>query len=144
MTHRTRRRIGTVVLAPAAALTAWALIRLIGIDLVVSTGDRTVGPVDVAAAALVGALAGWLVVRLLERHSRRPRLWWSFVGSTALAVSVVGPAWLADGASSVALIALHVVTAVVLISGFAVTLPVYHRAGETRPARPLPGHDPAG
>ncbi len=124
MTHRTRRRIGTVVLAPVAALTAWAFIRLLGIDLVVSAGDGTVGAADVFVAALVGALAGWLVVRLLERHSRRPRPWWSFVGSTALALSIIGPAWLADGASAVALIALHIVTAVVVISGFAGTLPV--------------------
>ncbi len=143
MTHRTRRRIGTVVLAPAAALTAWAFIRLIGIDLVVSAGDGTVGPADVVVAALVGALAGWFVVRLLERHSRHPRLWWSFVGSTALAVSIIGPAWLADGASSVALIALHVVTAVVVISGFAGTVQVSHSVGETQPARPVPGNYPA-
>jgi hypothetical protein len=72
MTHRTRRRIATVVLAPVAALSLWALIRLIGVELVVSTGDGVVGPADVAVAALVGAAGGWLVVRLLERHSRSP------------------------------------------------------------------------
>jgi Family of unknown function (DUF6069) len=66
------------------------------------------------------------VVRLLERLSRRPRRLWSFVGSTALAVSIIGPAWLADGASSVALIALHFVVAIVVISGFAGTLPARH------------------
>ena len=134
MTNRTRRRIGTVVLAPVAALTAWGCIRLIGIDLVVSTGSGTVGPVDVFVAALIGALAAWVVVRLLEHHVRQPRAWWSFVGSTALAVSIIGPAWLADGASSVALIALHVVTAVVVIVGFAATLPALQlRRGD--PAR---------
>ncbi len=133
MTYRTRRRIGTVVFAPLAALTAWAFVRLIGVDLVVSTGSGTVGPAEVFSAALVGALAGWLVVRLLERHSSRPRPRWSFVGSTALAVSVIGPTWLADGASSVALIALHVVTAVVVVYGFAGTLPV-HRGEPARAA----------
>jgi hypothetical protein len=84
----------------------------------------------------VGALAGWLVVRVLENHGRYPRAGWAFVGSTALSVSIVGPVWLADGASSVALIALHVVTAVVVIVGFAGTLPVYRSAGETLPAQP--------
>jgi ABC-type Co2+ transport system permease subunit len=143
MTHRTRRRVGTVVLAPAAALITWALIRLSGIDLVVSSGDGTVSAADVLSAALVGALGGWVVVRLLERYSGRPRASWSFVGSTALAVSVIGPAWLADGASSVALIALHVVTAVVVISGFVSTLPVHRSAGGTPRARPLAGNDPA-
>jgi hypothetical protein len=131
LTHRTRR-IGTVLLAPVAAITAWASIRLIGIDLVVSTGNGSVGPVDVFVAALVGALAGWFVVRLLERRSRHPRPWWSFVGSTALAVSIIGPAWLADGASSVALITLHIVTAAVVISGFAGTLPVNRNGATTR------------
>ena len=130
MSHPTRRRIATVLLAPTAALVTWGLIRLSGIDLVVTAGDGTVGPADVFAAALVGAAAGWLVVLLLERHSRHPRPWWAFVGSTALAVSMIGPSYLADGASAVALITLHIVTAVVVIVGFAATLPV-HRGGDT-------------
>jgi hypothetical protein len=58
-------------------------------------------------------------------------------------VSVIGPAWFADGASSVALAALHVVTAVVVISGFAGTLPLYRLAADTRPARSFPGNGPA-
>jgi hypothetical protein len=120
----TRRRLGTVVLAPAAALAAWAAVRLIGVDLVVSSGDGTVGPGDVLTAALFGALAAWLVVRLLERRSRRPRLWWSLIGSTALSMSIIGPTWFADGASGVSLIGLHFVTAIVVITGFAGTLPI--------------------
>jgi hypothetical protein len=120
----TRRRIATVILAPAAALVAWAVVRLIGVDLVVSSGDGTVDPIDVLVAALLGALAAWLVVRVLERRSSRPRLWWSVIGSTALSVSIIGPSWLADGASGVSLIGLHVVTAIVVISGFAGTLPI--------------------
>ena len=125
MSHRHRRRIATVVLAPMVALGTWALFRLAGIDLVVSAGTDTVGPVDVLAAALAGAIAGWIVVGVLERYSRRPRARWPFVGSTALAVSIIGPTWLADGASAVALIALHFVTAVVVIIGFAPTLLVH-------------------
>jgi ABC-type Co2+ transport system permease subunit len=130
MTDRTRRRLATVVLAPTAAITAWAVVRLIGIDLALEDGN-TVGPVDVVAAALVGALAGWLVVRLVERHSRRPRGLWAFAGSTTLAVSMIGPAWLADSASAVALMSLHVVTAVVLISGFYWTLPLHRDADDS-------------
>jgi Family of unknown function (DUF6069) len=142
VTHRTRRRIGTVALAPATALVTWAFIRLIGVDLVVSAGRGTVGAGDVVVAALLGALAGWFVVRLLERRTRRPRLWWAIVGSTALAVSIIGPAWLADGASAVALITLHIATAVVVINGFARTLPAY-RFAVIRRARQRPGGDPA-
>ena len=124
MTHHTRRRIGTIILAPAAALAAWGLTQLLGIGLDVTAGDGTVGPGDVFVSALVGALGGWAVVRLVERHSRYPRSRWALTGSTALAVSMVGPSWFADGASAVALMSLHVVTAVVVIIGFATTLPV--------------------
>jgi Family of unknown function (DUF6069) len=142
MTARTRRRIATVLLAPAAALVAWACSRLAGIDLVVSRGDGTVGPVDVAAAALLGALGAWVVVRLLERHSSRPGYWWPAVGTTALTVSTIGPSHLAHGASSAALVALHFVTAIVVICGFATTLPCEHcRPSDARPA--VPRGDPA-
>jgi hypothetical protein len=121
--HRTRRRFGIVLLAPAAALAAWAVIRLAGIELVVSVGDGTVGPADVVVAALVGALGGWFVVRLLERHTRSPERWWPVVGSMALAVSTIGPTLLAEDGSGVALTALHFVVGIVVITGFALTLP---------------------
>src|SRR5215475_2531414 len=137
MTNRTRRRIGTVVLAPAAALAAWACLRLAGIDFDVKTGDGTVGPADVVAAAFVAGLAAWVVVRLVERHSRSPRLWWARIGSTALAISTIGPAYLSDGVSALALTGLHFVTAIVVITGFATTLPTRcceRSASSLRPA----------
>jgi hypothetical protein len=141
MMDRTRRRIATLVLAPTAALTAWAIVRLIGVDLVVSTGAGNVGAGDVVVAATVASLLAWVVVRLLERHVRRPRQWWSLVASTSLSVSMIGPTWLADGSSAVALISLHMVTASVLIIGFAGTLPwrkpgtaELSRAANTHPA----------
>ena len=142
MSRLTRRRVGIVVIAPAAALAAWACTQLLGVDLVVSAGDGTVEPVDVVAAALFGALAGWAVVRLLERRSPQPLRVWTFAGSTALAISIVGPAWLADGTSAVALIFLHVVTAVVVITGFARTLPADGHA-HVSSAVGRPSGDPA-
>lgn len=136
MMNRTHRRIATAVLAPTTALAAWAIVRLIGIDLVVSTRAGTVGAGDVVVAAALASVLAWIVVRQLERHARRPRLWWSRVGSTGVAVSIIGPTWLADGSSAVALISLHVVTAAVLIVGFAGTLP-WCRPDRTAP---LPTH----
>ena len=124
MTSNTRRRIATVILAPGAALAAWALTKAIGVDLVVSTGSGKVGPGDVFVAGLVAAVAAWGAVRLIERRSRRPRAVWSFTASTALAVSTIGPSWLADGSSAASLIALHFVTAAVVIGGFLPTIPV--------------------
>lgn len=123
MTRHTSHRIATVVIAPVAALLGWGIIRLIGIDLDVSTDDGIVGPIDVVVAALAGALGGWLVVRWLERHTDNPLAWWGFIGSTALSVSTIGPSYFADGGSLVALLGLHFLVAIVVITGFATTLP---------------------
>ncbi|HEX4521359.1 MAG TPA: DUF6069 family protein [Gaiellaceae bacterium] len=121
--HRNSRRIATLVLAPTAALGAWALIRLLGVDLVVSTGSGTVGAADVVFAAVVVSLLAWIVAGRLERHVQHPRRWWAFLTSTGLSVSMLGPSYLADGSSAVALICLHFVTAAVVIAGFGGTLP---------------------
>jgi Family of unknown function (DUF6069) len=40
------------------------------------------------------------------------------VGSTALAISIIGPTWLADGAASVVLIGMHLAVGLVLVAGF--------------------------
>ena len=39
-------------------------------------------------------------------------------GATALAVSMIGPSWLADGASAMSLISLQLAVALVLVLGF--------------------------
>ena len=78
-------------------------------------------------AATLATLAGWIVVRALEHRVPRPRLWWARIGSTCLAASIAGPSRVADGLDSVALMALHIVTAVVIVVGFAATLPVRRR-----------------
>ena len=134
MTKHTSHRIATVVIAPLAALVGWGVIRVIGIDLDVSTGDGNVGPGDVVVAALVGALAGWLVVRWLERHTENPVAWWGFIGSAALSVSTIGPSYFAQGWSLVALVGLHFLVAIVVITGLATTLssPCWRRAYPSR------------
>jgi Family of unknown function (DUF6069) len=139
MTHLNTRRAAIVVAAPAAALAAWALIRLIGVDLVLKSGRGTVGPADVLTAALVAALAGWLIVRQVERRSAQPQRLWALIGSTVLGASLIGPSWLADGASAVALICLHFVTAVVVVGGFAATLPARCGFGTAPRSGTIPG-----
>src|SRR5262245_16100325 len=129
MTRRTRHRIATVLLAPAAALHTWSIIGLAGIDLVVETGDGTVGAFDVVFAALASALGAWVVVRLLEHYTRRPGLWWPALGSSVLAVSTLGPTYLADDTTALALTALHFVTAIVVIIGFETTLSAWCDCG---------------
>jgi Family of unknown function (DUF6069) len=58
------------------------------------------------------------VHRVLARRARTAR-WWPFVGSTAIAVPMIGPSYLADGAAAVVLISMHIAVGVVLIWGFA-------------------------
>jgi FtsH-binding integral membrane protein len=145
MNRRNRRRMGTVVAAPAAALLGWVVIRLIGVNLAVSgPGNKTiVRPIDVFFASLLSALVCLFLVWVLERQSSQPRKRWAQLASSGLAISVIGPSWLADGASAAALIALHVVTAVVVIVGLAGTLPGYRNSKDcsarTSSARPRSG-----
>jgi hypothetical protein len=129
------RRVATVVLAPLVALAAWGLFRTVGVAFHVSTGSGRVGARDVVFGATVAALVGCLVVRWLEGHVRRPRVWWARVGSTCFAASLAGPSWLADGGSAVALMALHLVTAVVIVAGFASTMRWQMQDAPARPAR---------
>ncbi len=122
------RRVATVLLAPLAALAAWASMRADGVAFHVSTGSGRVGAGDVLVAATLVALLGWVVIRWLERHVERPRLWWARIASTCLAVSIVGPSRLAGNVDSVALMGLHIVTAFVVITGFTATVPRRRRS----------------
>ena len=64
----------------------------------------------------MAGLAAWVVYSLLARTPRTAR-WWPFVGSTAIALSMLGPSYLSDGADAVALIAMHLAVGAVLIKG---------------------------
>jgi hypothetical protein len=105
------------------ALAIWALARLLGVDLIVGKGSdaTTVGAVDVLVTVVLAGLAAWMVQRLLARRGAAG--WWPFVGSTALAISIIGPTWLADGMASVVLIGMHLAVGFVLIAGFNRSVP---------------------
>ena len=115
----TRWSAGVVAAAITVALAIWALARLLDVELTAGKGAAasTVGAGDVLVTALLAGLAAWGVHALLAR--RGAARWWPFVGSTALAVSVIGPTWLADGLAAVVLIAMHLAVGAVLIAGFA-------------------------
>ena len=104
--------------ALVVALAIWALARLLGVDLIVGKGQdaRLVGAVDVLVTVMLAGLAAWTVEKLLARRGAAG--WWPFVGSTALAISIIGPTWLADGMASVVLIGMHLAVGLVLIAGF--------------------------
>ena len=113
-----KRTAGVVAVATAAALVVWAVARLLGVDLNVELGGevRQVGPVDVTLTTVVAGLAAWAVLSILARSPRTAR-WWPFVGSTAIAISLLGPTNLSDGAAAVALIAMHLAVGAILIRG---------------------------
>ena len=100
------------------ALAIWALARLLGVDLIVGKGPdaTTVGAADVLVTVVLAGLAAWAVQKLLARRGAAG--WWPFVGSTALAISIIGPTWLAYGMASVVLIGMHLAVGFVLIAGF--------------------------
>jgi hypothetical protein len=135
MRATTRSSLAVVAAGMATALVVWAVIRLLGVDLTVEAGSGTtqVDAVDVLLASLVAGLAAWGVHALLARW-RRAR-WWLFVGSTGLAVSMLGPSYLSDGISAVSLICLHILVGVVLIAGFTLLVPRPVRSIEYRPSR---------
>lgn len=110
--------------AMVAALAIWALARLLGVELTVGKGQdvSTVGAVEVLVVAGLAGLAAWGVRALLARRGAARR--WPLVGSTALAISIIGPTWLADGLAGVVLIGMHVAVGVVLIAGFAAPAPI--------------------
>jgi hypothetical protein len=56
-------------------------------------------------------------------HPPPRRRRWPFVGGTALAISIIGPTWLADGLAGVVLICMHVAVGLVLIAAFTRLLP---------------------
>jgi Family of unknown function (DUF6069) len=123
MRATTRNSLAVVAAGMAAGLIVWAVVRLLGVELTVESGSGTtqVEVVDVLLASLVAGLAAWGVFALLLRW-RRAR-WWPFVGSTALAISIIGPSYLADGTSAVSLICMHIIVGAVLITGFMRAVP---------------------
>jgi hypothetical protein len=135
MRTTTRSSLAVVAAGVATALVVWAVIRLLSVDLTVEAGSGAtqVEAVDVLLASLVAGLAAWGVFALLA-HWRRAR-WWPFVGSTALAISMLGPSYLADGISAFSLICLHILVGAVLITGFARLMPRTWRPAEYRTSR---------
>jgi hypothetical protein len=125
------RSLGVVAAGVAVALVVYGLLRLAGVDMWYDKDDQNpIGVADVIVASLVGGLAAWAVNALLIRIGH-PR-WWPFVGSTALAISMLGPSYMSDGSSAMALMCLHFAVAIVLIWGFAKTGPAYWTPPEER------------
>jgi hypothetical protein len=136
MYENSRRNNALVVAAAVAvALLAWAVVRLAGIEHSADTGNGShpVGAAGTIVAALVAGIAACAVHALLVRwrHVR----WWSFIASTALAVSMLGPTYLAHGESVAALMCMHFAVGAVLIGGLAMLGPRERWCGPATPDR---------
>lgn len=134
-----------MVVATVAALGTWAVVRLLGVELTVGKGPDAsqVGAVEVAATTVLAGLAAGAVHRVLARSARTAR-WWPVVGSTAIAVSIIGPSYLADGAAAVALISMHLIVGAILIAGLARSAGAGGRPGRRAQWIPTDGRAPHG
>lgn len=119
MSRTISARIVITMLAMGTAVAIWGVARLGGLDLELKDGAlvETIEVGDVIGATLVAALLAGGVHALLVRLGWAR--WWPTVGSAALALSMLGPVYYADGADAVALMAMHFAVAIVLITGFA-------------------------
>lgn len=118
-----------VVSALAVTLAIWLIAHpLAGVDLTVSTRAGThveqIGPASVAFATLLAGLAAWGMLAVLERVARRPRMTWTVIASTTLALSLAGPIGLGQTNSAIAMLTcMHLAAAGILIPTLARSTP---------------------
>jgi hypothetical protein len=114
-----RRRWLTVLGAMSAANAAWAIAVQAGVDLAVERGSGTadVGPLAVTLTSLGVGLAAWLLLELLERWTRRPRLIWRIVACPVFVLSLTGPLTATSDAGVAVLVGLHLMVGSILIIG---------------------------
>jgi hypothetical protein len=119
-THPTVTRALAVGGAVVAALAVWAVsVPLLGVDLLIRFGSgpaQTVGVAYVIGASLLGSLAGWGLLALLERRSARPAQLWTRIAAIGTLISLSLPLIIATTAAARTSLALmHVAVGGVLI-----------------------------
>jgi Family of unknown function (DUF6069) len=139
--HGGRPRLAGVAGAVAAAAGVWLVARYgVGMQLrtpgfasMQHSASLTVGFVLVAST--VAALAGWGVVTLIERVTRRPRRAWIATGLLVTMVSLSAPMSGHGIAATdrLALVCMHLAVAAVLIPVFALTIRPSQRPVEDAP-----------
>ena len=108
------------VVAAALAAACWVVAtQLVGVDLEVRSGGGTqqVNVVSVVVTALVVAVAGAGLLRVLERRAPRALRRWTVVACVVWVVSLAGPASAATVGAGVVLALLHLVVAGVVVLG---------------------------
>jgi hypothetical protein len=118
--HVRRNRILGVAGATLAAVAVWAIeVPLLGIQLQTQFGNAApqgVGIGAVVVSSLVGSLAGWGLLAILERRYARARTIWTGIAIAALLASFSLPVSAGTTTTTkVALAMMHLAVAAVLI-----------------------------
>ena len=109
-----------VVGATLAAVAIWVAATTAGAELTVSFGPgqpvQRITVINVVVAALVGSLAGWGLLALLQRFTAKSRAIWTVIAIVAALLSLAGPlSAIASPGTKVSLVAMHLAVATVLI-----------------------------
>jgi hypothetical protein len=109
-----------VVGAVIAAAAVWAIaVPLLGVQLLVRFGTgapESVGIAYVVGAGVIGSVAGWGLLVLLERRTSRARTIWTAIAIVAILMSLSLPLYAGVSTSTkVTLAVMHVGVAAVLI-----------------------------
>lgn len=125
-----RRTLGVMV-APIAAVATWLIAENVfdvafDVEVMGRTQPEAMTASTVGVGSLTVSVLGWVVAGLCARFLPRPRAWW-----TGLAVAVYALSWVpvfvqtvdASAGDRIAILIVHSIVAVVLISMVAPTLP---------------------
>lgn len=124
--RRARVRAAGVAGAVGAAVIAWAVAELLGVDLEVTPGTddvQTVGAGSVILVAAAASLAGWGALAVLERLWSRGRQAWTVAAVVVLVASLAGPLAGVTTAATVSLAVMHLAVGAVLLPALARTWP---------------------
>ncbi len=116
------RAAGFIILATTGALAVWAIaVPVLGVPLTVAFGPdpaQTVTPGAIAATAAGAGLLGWGLLAALARAFTKGQALWKGFALAVLLLSLTGPLTAGTTANAkVALILMHLVVAVILITG---------------------------
>jgi hypothetical protein len=119
---RRRARATAVAAAVLAATAVWLLaVPLLGTELRVTQPGRPpqqVGLPVVVATALAASVAGWGLLAVLERLTRRARTVWTIAAVVVLALSLIAPlSATTTPAARAVLVLLHLAVGAVLVPG---------------------------